>query len=122
MGVSISVTDHAVWRYQERVRPGLELADARRDLLRLLKGCEVTTDLPDWTRDREDRVDAVAVLSDGVVLALIRERGSKYRAVTCLVRGGMGEQTRARRNAWKAKRRAARHARNRKKPYDRDEE
>jgi hypothetical protein len=52
---------------------------------------------PSWSSDKHE--DATyAVLSDGIVLVVLSDQYAAGVAVTCLTRGGVGDETRAKRN------------------------
>jgi hypothetical protein len=107
----VAVTDHAVSRYQERVRPGLGLDAAEAELLAALPFARVQAERPEWRVAPVDHpVAAWAMLGDGIAFPLVR--GSEpglLVAVTCLTQGCRSEETLVRRRERKARRRAARH-------------
>jgi hypothetical protein len=81
--MTVALTDHAVQRYQERVRPDLDLDAARAELEALTVGAELTTDRP-WPSCRHSRnVAGFVNVGFGAALTLIRE-GKRFVAVTCL--------------------------------------
>lgn len=109
--MKVRVTDHAVERFQERVRPTLDLAACRRELLRLTGACAPKPLPPAWKHhDPQIRPDSLyAELSDGVC-AVLTPRG---HVLTIVTRAGSGAQHRQNKNELKARRRRARKAKNR---------
>lgn len=110
----IVLSDHAVERYQERVKPALDLQAAREDLTRMLRIATVQKETPSWGQGEShgQPVDAWAIISEGVCAPLARRHdGSGYFAITVLTHRGISDESRARRNVAKAaqRRRRARH-------------
>lgn len=109
----MKVTDHAVERYRDRLqKEHLTVDQARFELYHLLKLGRRTGRLA-W-HDPELATfpppDFFVEVSDGVACPVVNER-----AVTVLVRAGMGEGARARRNRKRRSRQTARkYARRRK--------
>lgn len=100
------VTDHAVERYIERVRPMLTPRDARMELERLVRTEGVILeDPPDWVyeaEDRDRRADAwIAIGDTGLVCPVYRRM-----VLTVMHPGGMSTVVRERRNARKQSKRA----------------
>lgn len=107
--VSFRVTEHAVERYQERVKPWLSIDAARRELLALVELADFTTRKPTWATEPELAVPrGYLLLCDSVALPVARN-GS---ITTCVTRGGIGndELRRRRTNRKRARRRARRSA------------
>lgn len=77
----VVVTAHAVERYRDRVRPALDLPDARRELETLIDRVGEFGVQPDWHTHRDVRVDRWLWLGGDVVLPCVAGR-----AVTCLDR------------------------------------
>jgi hypothetical protein len=106
----VAVTDHAVSRYQERVRPGLGFDAAEAELLHVLPFARVEAVAPSWrVGPLEHPVAAWAMVGDGIAFPLVR--GSEpglLVAVTCLTQGCRSEEVLAVRRERKAARRAAR--------------
>lgn len=105
-GRPFHLTEHAVDRYQERVRPALSPEAAKADLLRLIAACGRQGTPPEWAISNEYVTDWFLFIGDDVCLPI--HKGS---AVTCLTRGGLPELTRARRNERKQAQRRARRLR-----------
>ncbi len=103
----MTVTDHAVRRYIERVKPTMSLKAARAEVERLLLTAETTTVAPVWA-GREEKGDArtFAIIAPGIALP-ITETGV---ALTCLTNGTLSGATRSRRNRMKAQERSRRQA------------
>jgi len=95
---------HAVERYNERVRPTLDLDQAGDELEQLRAECgEWSEEPPYWVNLPDDyQADGWLRLGDGIAFTVERNV-----VVTCLVRGGRSDIGRERR----AKRRRARRAR-----------
>ena len=88
---------HAIERYRDRVKPDLTFEEANAELRRLLRHATVVSERPSWSNDKHE--DATyAVLSDGIVLVVLSDRYAAGIAVTCLTRGGVGDEARAKRN------------------------
>ena len=108
--VEVEFTEHVVERFQERVRPALDLAAAEEELARLLPLAELTEVCPWWVTESEQpderQADLFAVLCDGVAV-LLMGRGETFRAVTVITNRGLSEETRERRNAARRAARAA---------------
>jgi hypothetical protein len=93
-------SDHAVARYQERVKPCLPLDACKRELMALLNSGLEATDPPAWAEHLDRQV---VELSDGI-LAVMDGRV----CLTIATRAGMSEERRARRNEKKARKRRRR--------------
>lgn len=107
--VSVKLTYHAVARYQERVRPGLEVDHARIDLERLLPLGEITSWAPCWLQSRQQQSAAFYLTVGDVSLPLdpCREDRERLVALTCLVRGSLSDRARASRNQRRSRRTAS---------------
>ena len=90
---------HAVFSYRERVKPGLSMRAARRDLLAVLEHAEKVDDPPEWARRRSDHEGAYLMLAD-LCFPVARDGTLK----TCLVRGGLSDAAREERRALKPRR------------------
>lgn len=94
--VKVHFSKHAVRQYRDRVKPGMKLSHARKELERLAPGCEVAPEPPfHMGAKREDCV--YLLLTDGVALPLVKVDDGLL-AVTCLVRGGRTPEERRRRS------------------------
>jgi hypothetical protein len=118
-GGPVAVTNHALERYGERVRPHLAgLKRLHADMARLVGVCGCVQDDPpawvkdDWDREGE-REGRFVVCGDICLVLQLSPEGSRYPSavVTVLAKGHMGDVARAKRNS----RRAARTWRNGKK-------
>ena len=88
---------HAIERYRDRVKPHLTFEEANAELRRLLRHATISSQRPGWTHDKHE--DATyAALSDGIVLVVLSDQYAAGVAVTCLTRGGVGDEARAKRN------------------------
>lgn len=94
---TIRLTDHAVERYQLRVRPALTIAQVREDLERLMAFGKFVEKPPAWVVPDDDRADGYLILAPGVCLAVVQERHCRV-AVTCLTNMGLSDETRRKRN------------------------
>lgn len=101
----IQVAQHAVDRFVERVRPALDIGEARHELERLIDQCGQLGERPDWQDDRAD-FDGDRWLWIGPDICLPVQN---QLAITVLVRGLIPEQHR--RNLNRAKQDARRAAR-----------
>lgn len=82
------LTDHAVDRYIERVKPMLSVAQAREELRRMLPMATIDRAGPDWCSD-PGHADSFVLLSDGIVFPLYRGR-----LISCLTRAEVGAELR----------------------------
>ena len=74
---------HAVARYIERARPGLDEDLARLELMARAQFARITEEAPDWLRGNPRNADAFLLLDDAVfVLQRCRRR---LVATTCVV-------------------------------------
>lgn len=104
--LEIQLTTHAIERFQQRVRPGLDLEAAGDELARLLATAAIVQDPPDWFARRQARVACSYLVVGDLVLPLQQSRSGDGTlvAVSCIPRGSLSEMARARRNS--ARRRA----------------
>lgn len=98
--VAIRLSDHAVIRYRERVRPGLEHGQAHRDLERLLRYGFISSRAPLWLHTTQAQRSAYYLIVGDIVLPLDPYPRDRQRlvALTCLTRGGLSNAARASRN------------------------
>lgn len=107
------VTNHAARRYADRVKPMLSVDEAKREILRLAEGQEVT-DYLDYHVEPEngwDRDPGYIELAPGIALAGHRENRG-FVGVTVLIRGGHNSSPEAiaQRRAYKRYRKRKRQA------------
>jgi hypothetical protein len=102
----IQVSQHAVDRFVERVRPALDVGEARHELERLIDQCGQIGDRPDWQDHRADLCERWLWIGPDICLPVQRDL-----AITVLVRGLVPDQHR--RNLNQAKQAARRAARSR---------
>lgn len=113
----VFVTDHALERYRERVRPHLEDAEAVwADMRRLARTCgELRATPPEWYREAWETAEKPCrwLLCGDIAIVCQREaERDRLVAVTTIVRGGISDAARAARNRRKAGKRHRRaHAR-----------
>jgi len=106
----ISVSEQAIIRYRERVKPALDFQPAKAELEALIRMAgDLRPGVPDWASLKEES-DGYFELADGVA-AVVRES----IVTTVLARGGLHSSVRAARNERKRRKRARR--RNRPKVY-----
>lgn len=105
----VFLSKHAVARYQERVRPTVELDRAEAELRALISACEPVLGPVPEGYDPLEPSDGWLEVSDGVLLAC-QKKGADLVATTVLVRG-MGYEKRRRREAKRKRRRARARAR-----------
>jgi hypothetical protein len=98
--VLVTLSQHAVDRYQQRVRPALSAELAREDLGRLIGLGRVASEPPSWLADRQAQRAAFYLTVGDVVLPLDPDRRDTERliALTCIARGGISEIARHARN------------------------
>jgi hypothetical protein len=106
--VVVKLTSHAVDRYRERVRPGLDVQHARIDLERLLSLGEITSWAPCWLQPRQHQAAAFYLTVGDISLPLDPNREDRERlvALTCLVRGSLSDCARLSRNQRRSRRTA----------------
>jgi len=104
----IVLTNHAIARFHERVRPALELEAAACQLVELARAADVTIDPPAWLAASDLPADAYLAMGD-IVLPLRADcrRPGVLVATTTRVRGSISPQNRQRRNGRRLRRRAA---------------
>ena len=107
----IHVSDHAVERYVDRVKPCLTPEQAREEMTRLLEHVCGFSDQPPVWHTSEEPFEVYAIVTDGIAF------GIKHGiAVTCITRGGVGEEVREYRNQRRRNRRGVTAAKRRTKP------
>lgn len=107
----IPVSEHAILRYQERVKPGHGFPKAKHELEVLAWMADgVRPGCPDWYHvgNHPEEADGWLELADGIAGVIVRGR-----LVTVVVRGGAQSDHRAHKNKAKADRRKARRFKNR---------
>lgn len=108
-------TDHAVQRYQERVKPALDAAACKAELEALL-AVAPEVERPAWCSvdaNAGHPADRYLELADGILAA-----AAGGICVTVMVRSGLGERERANRNRRKARERRRKRRRQRPgRPY-----
>lgn len=108
--VRIRFTIHAVERFVERVRPGLDFASGRLELWRLAGVGTVAAYAPGWLPgSRTSASDAYLVVGDMAVPLVAESSGSRVLvATTVVVRGTISPAERKRRTAERNRRRQLR--------------
>jgi hypothetical protein len=111
--VKVVLTDHALERYEARVKPGISKEAAREEITALMQGQEIEP-TPGF-RHKTD-FEAFMTLSDGIALGLRPPRRMSkdiMLAVSVLVRGARSEGENNYRKTRKAKAKERREARRR---------
>jgi hypothetical protein len=98
--LEIHLTQHAIERFHERVRPCLTIAAAEEELARLVTMADVVSEPPTWHAERQRRTAAAYLVVGDLVLPAERLVGQPdvLVAVTCIARGCLSDRARARRN------------------------
>src|SRR4051812_18838316 len=100
----LGISDHAVDRYIERVKPTLTRREATKDLRRLARSVgSITTERPDWVGEA-CHVDGWLLLGDDIALPVLKTPVG-WLAKTVLARGVLPPGVRRMRNRAKAARR-----------------
>ena len=110
----LSITDHAVRRFRERVRPALDFDAAERELLRLINDYgDLTEGAPAWLDGAAVRAKAYLSIGDQIALPLRADFDGSggLVAVTCVHRGGIDPAGRRRRAEERRRRRASKRGR-----------
>lgn len=94
----LEITGHAVKRYQQRVRPGLDRHDAQLDLERILTSgvASLEDDPPYWKSNGDDQVSEAEfwlMLGEDVCFPIVAGR-----LVTCITNSGLPPGIRKHRN------------------------
>lgn len=111
----VEVTEHAIKRYGERVRPALEASQLENEVLHVIEDAGVITwHAPEWTNN-DDAIVGWVMLGPDVALPLEfhRKKRGVLVAVTCLIRGSYGPVLREAANRQHRIRRARRAAKRR---------
>jgi hypothetical protein len=102
----IRFTVHAIERYIERVRPGVDRDRAFKELRALAKVGQIRPEAPDWVTAFPHPVLGWLDCGDVCFPLIKADRGSGYAAATCLTRGTIGPEIRAIRKKRRLGRRA----------------
>lgn len=100
---SFHVSTHAACRYKERIKPGLEYEDAKKELESLVKMFGRIVPFPAWAA-RPRPGSQFLELSDGLGAVIM----DGHEITTIVARGGMKPEQRQERNARRSRRRSAR--------------
>lgn len=97
---SVQFSDHAIARYRQRCKPGLDHENAGQDLGRIADLGRVLTEAPHWLAERARQASPLYLEVGDVVFPLVPDRAgsSGWCAVTCIARGGISEPARSKRN------------------------
>lgn len=98
--LEIHLSQHAIDRFHERVRPGLDRAAAEDALAQLALLGTIESEPPEWLARRQRQRAACYLVAGDVVLPLdpYRRDPRVLVALTCVARGGISELARQRRN------------------------
>ena len=99
--IDVRLSDHAITRYHERVKPTLLRHEAKADLERMARLGRVTTERPVFAGGQ---AAVYLLIGEDIALPLVRA-GRGFVAVSCMCRAGLGEVTRRRLNRRKRQRR-----------------
>lgn len=105
---TIRISTHAIDRYRERVRPGLDRKATKHEIEHLIQVGEVTKMPPEWCGGDRDTSDGAFLLIGNDLVLPLRGEGEELTAVTCLVRGTISARERRRRRARKMNRKPPR--------------
>ncbi len=105
---SLPITDHAVARYREKVKPALSPDACRAELGALIEQADKPVSEPPWPWPGQ--AAAYLPIAPGVALALEPD-GNKLVAVTCIARGTLPDKHRRDETKRKRQRRADKRAR-----------
>ena len=101
----VRVSDTAVRRYVDRVKPGLDELTARNELEHLVEHVAHLSDTaPAWARDAHPRTHYLLV-GDAIVLPLAYDHKGDWAATDCLTSGRLTDRERRARNAARPRRR-----------------
>ena len=105
--VPISLSRHAVERFQERFRPGLGLETAERELELMVLHGEISSHPPAWLVGRMHSTAAFYLILGDLVLPLepCRRDREGLSALSALARGSLSPPARERRNQRRKQRR-----------------
>ncbi len=103
--VRVVISQHALDRFIERVRPGLSPGNASRELHRLIESFGVWSDGPEWLDERAEQPDYWLRIGDDLWLACARVSDDVAQARTVIVNGGLSEKARAKRNQQRSRHR-----------------
>jgi tRNA C32,U32 (ribose-2'-O)-methylase TrmJ len=97
--VTIQLSQHAVERFQQRVRPALSLLDAERELAQLALAGELIPEPPAWHAATCAQIAEWYLVIADVVLPLKQHWSDRdvLVATTCLARGERSAEARHRR-------------------------
>lgn len=84
----LQLAEHTIERYGERVKPALTREQIATELVGMLAGAELVTEMPAWITGTE-RADEWVLLTDAIVFPVIAGR-----ITTCLTRGEVGAEIR----------------------------
>jgi len=87
----INFSPHAVERFGERFRPGLDLDVVRRELSRMLPTLSVSRELPPGYDYPAKPRTLGYLVGEGAVFPLAGGAPGEWRAVTCLATGSIAE-------------------------------
>ena len=107
----INFAEHAVRRFIERLRPGIESEAAYSELCHLLASSRVVRQPPGWlATESAPPADRWLLIGDDLALPLRRNRAGELLAVTTLARGSISPTRRSSRNRARASQRAGKRA------------
>jgi hypothetical protein len=110
VALSIHFSDHALTRFGERVRSSLSYEQIGAELERILAHARVRVTPPPWMAGSTSHVPPLYLEIGDDILFPLYDAGDRFIAVTCLVRGGISQFARQRRNSSRRARRSRRSA------------
>jgi hypothetical protein len=110
--LAVGFSDHAVERFSERLRPGIDPEEVRRQLSRMLSAAVVTRRPPEWFRQPPGQhADAFLVVGPDVVMPLRRRPNGELVAATTIGVDTVGDASRTKRSTASRKLRSSKEAR-----------
>ena len=80
---AVRISDHAVEQYQQRIKPGFDLAAAQAELEQLRAVGQIAATAPGWV-NAVRQAPCYLLIGDAIVLPVLRDRNG-WVATTCLI-------------------------------------
>jgi hypothetical protein len=80
---AVRISDHAVEQYQQRIKPGFDLAAAEAELEQLRTVGRIAASAPGWV-NAVRQAPCYLLIGDAIVLPVLRDRNG-WVATTCLI-------------------------------------
>lgn len=99
--ITIELSEHAIDRFHQRVRPALTWEEAEYELDRLTAYGEMVVEPPHWLARTQRQHACCYLLVGDLVLPLVPAYNDRevLCATTCIPRGALSDRARSRRNA-----------------------